>query len=362
MKTSREVQALAVDPVAQERIINDALRGFVNVLDSRIDFFPIEVQTMLKYIHEHLFEETLTVEKVKESCRLRNNNITTKFWQNVGTGTREYIVSQRLKAAASILHATEVSMYQVAFAVGFTEEAFSKLFKKKYGCTPLNYRSAKKNGQEILTRENNKGNGQTEMKELGYISVRHRSILQIKHCDICAVCLYSRSVKFGGIFSVLILLFVSGFIACEDSGLPLEPDLTIVFSESIARVRIGDKRADVVEKLGQPNRIVDGDFEGVIYYYTEGKQAFTFVGISDDPGLGLGVIGMSIEVPYQGRSKDSIGIGSERNFVISKLGVPDTTVGEPPAHDTYFYEKNTFEIAYENQHVLRISMDKPKRF
>lgn len=148
MKTSREVQALAVDPAAQERIINDALRGFVNVLDSRIDFFPIEVQTMLKYIHEHLFEETLTVEKVKEACRLKNNNITTKFWQNVGTGTREYIVTQRLKAAASILHATEVSMYQVAFAVGFTEEAFSKLFKKKYGCTPLNYRRAKKNGQE----------------------------------------------------------------------------------------------------------------------------------------------------------------------------------------------------------------------
>lgn len=148
MEAHREVSAFDTDPVAQKQIINDALRGFVNVLDSRIDFFPIEVQIMLKYIHKHLFEETLTVEKVKEACRLKNNNITTKFWQNVGTGTREYIVTQRLKAAASILHTTEANIYQIAFVVGFTEEAFSKLFKKKYGCTPLNYRRAKKNGQE----------------------------------------------------------------------------------------------------------------------------------------------------------------------------------------------------------------------
>ncbi len=142
--------ALDADPSARQQIINDALKRFTNVLDSHLYMFPSEVQTMLKYIHEHLFEETLTVERVKEACKLKNNNVTTKFLQTVGVGTREYIVSQRLKAAASVLHTSEASMYQIAFAVGFTEETFSKLFKKKYGCTPLNYRRerSKRNEQE----------------------------------------------------------------------------------------------------------------------------------------------------------------------------------------------------------------------
>lgn len=150
MKARRESPAFDTDPAVQEQIIRDALERFTNVLDSHLYMFPSEVQTMLRYIHEHLFEETLTVERVKGACGFKNNNITTKFLQTVGVGTREYIVSQRLKAAASILHTTEVSIYQVAFAVGLTEETFSKLFKKKYGCTPLNYRRerSKKNGQE----------------------------------------------------------------------------------------------------------------------------------------------------------------------------------------------------------------------
>ncbi|MBI3586887.1 MAG: helix-turn-helix transcriptional regulator [Ignavibacteriales bacterium] len=150
MNTRREITVLDTDPSARQQMISGALRRFTNVLDSRLGFFPSEVQIMLRYIHEHLFEETLTVESVKEACQLKNNNVTTKFLQTVGVGTREYIVSQRLKAAASILHTTEVSIYQIAFAVGFTEETFSKLFKKKYGCTPLNYRRerSKRNGQE----------------------------------------------------------------------------------------------------------------------------------------------------------------------------------------------------------------------
>lgn len=143
-------RVLRNDPIAQLKSIEEALKRFTDLLDSRLDYFPEEVQRMLRYIHEHLFEDTLTVEKVKTACLLTDNNVTTRFRQTVGVGTRQYIVYQRLKAAASVLHTTEVKVYLLASAIGYTEETFSKLFKKAYSCSPLHYRKgrAKRNAQE----------------------------------------------------------------------------------------------------------------------------------------------------------------------------------------------------------------------
>ena len=137
----------------------------------------------------------------------------------------------------------------------------------------------------------------------------------------------------------------------------------IVFGKSIEGVFIGDDSLTVIKKLGQPTYIQDGDFNGYIFNYTEGKLNFTYLFVSNDPALGLGVIGITVEGSYQGKSKDSIGIGSERNFVQSKIGMPDTTEGEYPLiEDIYNYEKNSFGINYENYRILRISMGKPRLY
>lgn len=147
------------DLIASEKIIEEALTRFRDSLYSRLECFPLEAQKMLRYIHEHLFEETLTVEEVKRACGLTNNNVTTKFRQSVGLGAREYIVDQRLKAATAILHEREVTIYLLAAALGYTEEAGSKLFKKTFGCPPLQYRKKvlreidKRIKQEEISRE-----------------------------------------------------------------------------------------------------------------------------------------------------------------------------------------------------------------
>ena len=162
------------------------------------------------------------------------------------------------------------------------------------------------------------------------------------------------------IFLYLVIFPLQG---CKDNLTQYERDISpFIFGKSIEGVEIGDDSITVIQKLGKPTRIEDGDFNGYIFYYVEGRLANTFVAVSNDRALSLGVIGISVEGPYQGKSKDSIGIGSDRDFVISKLGVPDTTVGETPIYDTYFYGKNIFEITYENQHALRIGMGESKRY
>lgn len=55
---------------------------------------------------------------------------------------QEYLISYRLKTAASLLTETKVSISQVANVVGYDDSLqFSKIFKKHYGCSPKHYRN-----------------------------------------------------------------------------------------------------------------------------------------------------------------------------------------------------------------------------
>jgi hypothetical protein len=152
-------------------------------------------------------------------------------------------------------------------------------------------------------------------------------------------------------------------VGCDDIGAPAEPDLTIVFGESIATVRVGDSESDVVRKLGPPTYTTDGDFDGVLYYYTEGRLANLWVAISYDPALRLGVLFVDAVAPYPGRTKEGVGINSERGFVLSKVGKPDATnVYGITMNDVYHYPENKFNLYYQNEHLLRISMGVPNRY
>ena len=66
-----------MDLLAQEEIIEEGLRRFTQLVDSRADMYPEGINRMLRYIHSHLFEDTLTVQRVKTACGFTNNNITT---------------------------------------------------------------------------------------------------------------------------------------------------------------------------------------------------------------------------------------------------------------------------------------------
>lgn len=171
------------------------------------------------------------------------------------------------------------------------------------------------------------------------------------------------------ICSVVFLLTI--FASCQDLGESLLPDCdppgqidpTIVMGESIARIRIGDTRCDVVRKLGLPTRTLDADLHGQMYLYEVLPLRYTTVTISDDPSFGLGVIGVHVEGTFAGVTSDGIGIRSEREFVVSRLGVPDTTFGQSPLiYDDYYFATTEFEFTYENLRVKRITMTTPRRF
>lgn len=124
----------------QQKIIEDNLKIYKDYLKSHQNYFPSDIQMMLNYIHEHIFECTFTIKKMKTVCGLNNNNISTTFRFTIGLSPQEYIKIHRLKAAAILLHERKLNIYLIATAIGYTEETFSKLFKKVYAESPLHYR------------------------------------------------------------------------------------------------------------------------------------------------------------------------------------------------------------------------------
>ncbi|QXD16219.1 AraC family transcriptional regulator [Rhodocaloribacter litoris] len=123
---------------------------------------PVPVRKALAYIHEHLFEETLDVAAVCRHCGLNNHNISSRFKRHVGLGMRRYIERGRLEAAKRLLHHPELSILQIAWAVGYAyPESFARAFKRYTGCTATTYRAR-------LLRRNGKTTRDATLQQTAY--------------------------------------------------------------------------------------------------------------------------------------------------------------------------------------------------
>lgn len=123
-------------PDKYERI-ERTLQDFLDGSRPREGELPREVEEIVRYIHDHLFDSSLNVNLIKVRCRLRNNNVSTRFRKIVGIGIREYIEKLRLEAAGSLLGERDLEVYLVAMAVGYQhQETFCRAFQRYFGYTP----------------------------------------------------------------------------------------------------------------------------------------------------------------------------------------------------------------------------------
>jgi len=117
--------------------IERTLREFLDANRPCEGRLPREVDEIVRFIHEHLFEESLNVNLVRARCRLRNNNVSARFRRVLGLGIREYVEQLRLDAARSLLSHRELEVYLIAMTVGYQhQETFCRAFQRRFGQTP----------------------------------------------------------------------------------------------------------------------------------------------------------------------------------------------------------------------------------
>ena len=94
----------------------------------------------LQYIHAHYASE-LSVSMLAEMCHLSTGRYASLFKTCTGISPQNYLIDLRLKNASALMQRTDLSLKQIAAAVGYGDALyFSRLFKRRIGVSPSRYR------------------------------------------------------------------------------------------------------------------------------------------------------------------------------------------------------------------------------
>ncbi|MCQ2425566.1 MAG: AraC family transcriptional regulator [Lachnospiraceae bacterium] len=89
-----------------------------------------------KYADEHFTEKDLTLEKVSRGFGYSSHYLSARFVTAVGVSFREYLTGLRMHYAGNLIEGGASVVSEVADACGYADPLyFSKVFRKRYGCT-----------------------------------------------------------------------------------------------------------------------------------------------------------------------------------------------------------------------------------
>lgn len=99
-----------------------------------------KLKMMLIFIHKH-FRDKIYISEIAESAFVSERECYRLFQQFLHTTPSKYLQEYRLQKAVSMLAETNENITNIGFACGFGgNSTFSGIFKKKYQCTPKEYR------------------------------------------------------------------------------------------------------------------------------------------------------------------------------------------------------------------------------
>ena len=102
-----------------------------------------ELKSVMQWIQLHKFEK-ITLDQLAEICHCAHSTFEKKFRRGFGISPGRYLLNLRLAAAESMLRDTNDSCALIAESCGFSDQfTFSRLFARRYGLPPREYRKRK---------------------------------------------------------------------------------------------------------------------------------------------------------------------------------------------------------------------------
>ena len=106
----------------------------------------ILMHKLVACIEKHIDNCDLTLDDVLDELKISRWHLTTKIKALVGLTPNEFIRETRLSRAAKLIEEGEYNMTQITYMIGMSDSRyFSRTFKQKFGVTPTEYKSGKKN-------------------------------------------------------------------------------------------------------------------------------------------------------------------------------------------------------------------------
>ncbi len=98
------------------------------------------IRRIMEYIQAH-YAEKITLEELAEQIHLCRSESCRLFKRYMKESMFDYLLDYRIERSLELLRRPELDVTQIAGQTGFTSPGyFSKIFKRKMGCTPLEYR------------------------------------------------------------------------------------------------------------------------------------------------------------------------------------------------------------------------------
>ena len=126
-------QILSLFGIIKETMINMSINCSDHLL---------EKEQLISYIHQHIYEPDM----IKIKCIALHFNIATTYFsayfkRNFEVSYRKYITDYKLKLIEKRIQAGQMTMKQIAFEFGFTDEShLTNYFKKQMNMNPSDYK------------------------------------------------------------------------------------------------------------------------------------------------------------------------------------------------------------------------------
>lgn len=102
------------------------------------------VESMRAYLYEH-YNEDVTREELARAVYLNPDYMSRLFRKKEGCSIIDYLIKIRVQRAAELLENTDIPIQDVSMEVGYDNFAyFSRLFKKEMGVSPREYRKRRR--------------------------------------------------------------------------------------------------------------------------------------------------------------------------------------------------------------------------
>lgn len=152
-----ELHALIDNLLSQRQRLKGTFSGEVEQLKRRRNITvkgnnDALMDKIMQAVNQHLADSDLTIERITQEVGISRTQLHRKMKEITGLSATEFIRNQRIEQAARLIREQQINITQVAYSVGFNNQAhFSTVFKRYFGLTPTQY--AEKHGSNAPTED-----------------------------------------------------------------------------------------------------------------------------------------------------------------------------------------------------------------